>query len=242
MNIPVGNYACDSAHQQLLPVKSLGHEYVAARYRNRNAGVTESPPWTIVGAVDGTTLTYDPAPPSGAPAALASRQMVRFDADAPFTVKSQDDQHPFYIAGHMTGWMMFGSSMQGDAETVNVVPPEQYLDHYLFLTDPTYANTHLVFVRRKAKDGTFKDVTLDCAGVLTGWQPVGSGGSYEVARFDLVTGGAPNGTCTNGVHTASSKEPFGLTVWGWDVAVSYAYPAGMSTLPINTVEVPPVPK
>jgi hypothetical protein len=33
MNIPVGNYACDSGHQELLPVKSLGHEYVAARYR-----------------------------------------------------------------------------------------------------------------------------------------------------------------------------------------------------------------
>src|SRR5262249_55349899 len=27
MNIPVGKYACDSAHQQLLPIKALGHEY-----------------------------------------------------------------------------------------------------------------------------------------------------------------------------------------------------------------------
>jgi IgGFc binding protein len=239
MNIPVGVYACDSAHQELLPVTSLGHEYVGARYRDRIAGTAESPPWTIVGAVDGTTLTYDPAPPSGAPLTLASRQVVSFDADAPFTVSSQDGKHPFYLAGHMTGHEMFPNNSLGDAETVNVVPPAQYLDSYLFLTDPTYANTHLVFVRRKASDSTFKDVTLDCAGVLTGWTPVGTGGQYEVTRIDLVTAGAPNGTCNNGAHSATSAEPFGLTVWGWDTAVSYAFPAGMSTLPINTVQVPP---
>jgi hypothetical protein len=30
-----------------------------------------------------------------------------------------------------------------------------------------------------------------------------------------------------------------LTVWGWDMAVSYAFPAGMSVVPINDVTVPP---
>src|SRR5262249_20548420 len=135
MNIPVGVYACDSAHQELLPVKSLGHEYVAARYRDRNPGQVESPPWTLIGAVDGTVLSHDPAPPANAPTMLASRQMVRFDADAPFTVSSQDDAHPFYISGHMTGHQMFTSGLgPGDAETVNVVPPAQYLNSYLFLT------------------------------------------------------------------------------------------------------------
>ena len=65
------------------------------------------------------------------------------------------------------------------------------------------------------------------------------GGQYQVTRIDLVTAGVPNGTCNNGAHSALSAEPFGLTVWGWDTAVSYAFPAGMSTLPINTVQVPP---
>ena len=35
--------------------------------------------------------------------------------------------------------------------------------------------------------------------------------------------------------------PFGITVWGYDSASSYAYPAGASVKPINTVVVPPVP-
>jgi hypothetical protein len=158
-------------------------------------------------------------------------------------VKSQDDSHPFYVSGHMTGWTTIASNPgnEGDAEYVNVIPPQQYLNHYLFLTDPTYSNTNLVFVRPKAMDGTFKDVTLDCVGTITGWQPLGTGGNYEYVRVDLVKNGAAVGTCNNGAHTADSTAPFGLTVWGWDDAVSYAYPAGMSTQPINTVVVPPVP-
>ena len=244
MNIPIGTGACDSGHQQLLPVTALGNEYLGVRYRDRVSGANESPPWTLIGAVDGTTLTYDPAPPAGAPLLINSGQTVRFNANDAFAVNSQDAQHPFYVAGHMTGALAIGNNPNndGDPEYVNVVPPEQYLSQYLFLTDPTYRNTHLVFTRRKATDATFKDVNLDCVGVVGGWQPVGAAGKYEYARVDLVIDGNPNGNCNNGVHTAKSDAPFGLTVWGWDTTVSYAYPAGMSVQPINTVVVPPIPK
>ncbi len=59
------------------------------------------------------------------------------------------------------------------------------------------------------------------------------------------------GTCDNGRHEAKSAGRFGLTVWGWGSgltttfstsAVSYAYPAGASILPINDVVVPAVVK
>ncbi|APR80187.1 Hypothetical protein A7982_05534 [Minicystis rosea] len=244
MNIPVGKYACDSGHQQILPVKALGHEYTAVRYRDRKPGANESVPWTLVGAVDGTELTFDPAPPAGAPATLASGQVVRFDAAGPFVVKSQDADHPFYFAGHMTGWTTLETPgvNAGDAEYVTVIPAEQYLSRYLFLTDPTYGDTNLVFVRKKPENGPFEDVKLDCVGTLTGWAPIDATGQYEYTRVDLVASHVPQGACDNGVHTAESKAPFGLTVWGWDFAVSYAYPAGMSTQPINTVVIPPVPK
>jgi hypothetical protein len=243
MSIPVGVYSCDTAHQQLPPVKALGNEYAAVRYRDREPGANESVPWTIIGAVDGTTLTYDPAPPPGAPASLESGQMVRFFSATPFVVRSQDEQHPFSFAGHMTGWGNLPSGADtGDPEYVIVVPPRQYLSRYLFLTDPTYGNTHLVFVRQKAKDGTFKPVKLDCKGTLDDWKPLGGSAQYEYTRVDLLVQGVLVDGCNNGVHTAESEEPFGLTVWGWDAGVSYAFPAGMGTRPINTVEVPPVPK
>ena len=58
----------------------------------------------------------------------------------------------------------------------------------------------------------------------------------------IVAGGVGVGGCNNGVHTATSEVPFGLTVWGYDSYASYAYPAGMSVEPINSVIVPPIPQ
>ena len=255
LNIDVNTGYCDSAHQELPPVKALGYEYVAVRYRNRgDNGPEETPPWRLVGAVDGTTLTYEPTAPAGAPTTLSKGQLAQFNASGPFVVKSQDGQHPFYISGHMSGCATYfpDSDCRGDPEYVNVVPAAQYLSSYVFFTDPTYPETNLVVVRPKASDGTFKDVTLDCAGVLKGWQPADSSGKYQYTRIDLVRHDfAPQNGCDNGRHLMKSDAPFGLTVWGWgtaesvsltSLAVSYAYPAGMSVAPINTVVVPPTPK
>ena len=242
-NIDVTDTACDSGHQELPPVKALGNEYVAVRYRDRQANNEEDPPWRIMGAVDGTTLTYEPGPPNGAPTTLNSGQVGMFYAAGPFVVRSQDAKHPFYVSGHMGGQNFHGGDYgTGDPESVNVIPPAQYLASYVFMTDPTMANTNLVLVRGKAMDGTFKDVTLDCAGVVGPWLPVGNAGKYQFARVDLVVGGAPSGNCNNGRHEIHSNAAFGLTVWGWDTYVSYAYPSGASVQPINTVVVPPNPK
>jgi IgGFc binding protein len=251
----------DSAHQQIPPIRALGSEYVGVRYRNRYDGQEESPPWRMVGAVDGTTLTWEPAAPAGAPTSLNLGQVAQFDAPGPFVVKAQDDKHPFYISAHMTGAGKFdpdpqgSSDGRGDAEFVNVIPPGEYLDRYVFFTDPTYPETNLVIVREKGATG-FADVTLDCAGVLTGWKPVGNPGTYEYTRVDLVRHNfQPQGNCDNGRHEITSPLPFGLTVWGWGSAetgqalsgfysqyVSYAYPGGASVAPINDVYVPPIPR
>ncbi len=262
LSIDVGQQACDSAHQQIPPVKALGHEYVAVRYRNRFDGQEESPPWRLVGAVDGTMLTYEPAPPMAAPLLLKAGQVAEFRAAGPFTIKSQDEDHPFYMSAHMTGCTDTnpnGDDCRGDPEFVNVIPPQQYLSSYVFFTDPTYPETNLVLVRSKTAQG-FQDVTLDCAGKLDGWQALGSSGQYEYLRTDLVRHNFQGqGGCDNGRHEIHSNAPFGLVVWGWGTAetggcfgsncggfysqaVSYAYPAGASIQPINTVVVPAVPK
>jgi hypothetical protein len=257
----LGIEACcdESAHQQIPPIRALGSEYVGVRYRNRYDGKEESPPWRMIGAVNGTNLQWEPSAPPGAPATLGLGQVVQFNAPGPFVVRSQDDAHPFYISAHMTGAGLYdpdpqgSSDGRGDAEFVNVIPAGEYLDRYVFFTDPTYPETNLVVVRKKGSSG-FADVTLDCAGVLGGWQPVGSSGNYEYTRIDLVRHNfQPQGQCNNGRREISSSAPFGLTVWGWGNAetgtqlngfysqyVSYAYPGGANVAPINTVVIPPV--
>ena len=229
MQVPLGVVACDSGHQQLPAVPLLGNDYLAVRHKAR--GANEPAIWRFVGAVDGTTLTYDP--PVGGPTTLSAGQSVNFSSAAPFKVTSQDASHIFYLSQLMTG----GESTNdlGDPEFVNVVPWQQYLKSYLFFTDATYASTDLVFVRPLGSDNQYHDVTLDCAGVVSGWFGIG-GSSYQYARVSWTKTSAG---CTNGVHTAHSDAPFGLTVWGTDFYTSYGYPAGMSVRPINTVVVGP---
>ena len=250
----MGMISCcdDSAHQQIPPVRALGSEYVGVRYRNRYDGVEEAPPWRVIGAVDGTVLTWDPVIPTGAPSTLARGQVAEFPTNGPFIVKSQDAQHPFYMSAHMTGctknpnWSSDPLKCAGDPEFVNVIPPGEYMQSYVLFSDPTYPETDLVVVRVKAPSG-FKDVTLDCAGTITGWQPVGTSGLYEYVRVDLSRHNfQAQGKCDNGRHEMRSAGSFGVTVWGWGSAesgsfssqyVSYAYPAGASVLPINDVVV-----
>jgi len=246
MDIPYDKIACDAAHQEIPPIHAMGSRYAAIRYPNRFGATVESPPWRIMGGADGTTLTYEPSQPPGAPSTLSFGQLAIFNAPGPFIVKSQDDDHPFYMSAHMTGCQTVndGNDCRGDPEFVNVVPPDQYLAAYTFFTDPTYPETHLVLTRER--DGAqFDDVTIDCVGTVTGWVPVDAGDQLEYAYVDLVTGNFQGvGTCNNGIHTASSHHKFGLVVWGWGNAatglfsstyVSYAYPAGQSIKPINHV-------
>ena len=250
MNIPEGVPACDSAHQQIPPLRALGDEYVAVRPRNRYATMDESPPWRVLAAVDGTRLSYVPERPEGAPETLDKGQFAEFRTSAAFTVKSQGNTHPFYMAGYMDSCEMYTSDIEdcrGDPEFVNVVSPQQYRKSYVFFTDPTYPETHLVVVRKKGEGG-FADVKLDCLGVLTGWKAVGD---YEYTRVDLVRFNfAGQAQCDNGRHEMTSDAPFGVTVWGWgsgetgnltrgfySIYVSYGYPAGASLKFINDVVV-----
>lgn len=260
-SLSIKTCCADTGHQQIPPVRALGSEYALVRYRNRYDGQEESPPWRVVGAVDGTQLTWQPSTPAGAPTVINQGQVVEFAGAGPWVVRSQDAQHPFYVSAHMTGAGEYDPDQKdgrGDPEFVNVVPTGEYLTSYVFFTDPTYPETNLVLVRAKGKDGTFADVELDCAGKIGGFQAVGN---YEWARVDLVRGNfEPQGKCNNGRHEIKSANPFALTVWGWGSAatgpmpipgtpqsnsfysqyVSYAYPGGANVQPINSVVIAPV--
>jgi hypothetical protein len=240
MNVPVNVSFCDHGEQMIPPVRALGSRYVGVMYRPRAPSETQTF-WRVVGVVNGTQLTYSSN--VGGPTTLNKGQAVVFQTGTPFVVSSQDADHPFMLFAYMTGSAaVTGTAALGDPDFVIVVPPDQYLDRYVFFTDPTYPETNLVVVRGRDGTGTFRDVALDCAGTLTGWQAIGT--AFEFTRVDLTTGNFQNvGTCTSGRREMSSAAPFGLWVWGWGSAattpatrnVSYGYPAGMGVQPINGV-------
>lgn len=248
MYVPKDNYACDHGEQMVPPVRALGSEYVGVMHRPR---MGEPALWRVIGAVDGTTLTWEPD--VGGPATLQQGEVVEFLTSTPFVVKSQDQDHPFMTFSYMVGSQFLPQlAGYGDADAVISVPTDQYMSNYVFFADPTYPETNLVVVRKK-KEGQFYDVQLDCAGALTGWTAVGD---YEWTRADLVTGNYQSvGNCSTGRHEMKSDAPFGLWIWGWGTPltgtsgtpgysawVSYGYPGGMNVQPINTVVIPPEPK
>lgn len=250
LNLPSDHDFCDHAEQQLPPVNALGHEYVAVPHRPRTSA-PDPAYWRIVGAVDGTELSFDP-PIEGGPPSVGKGEYADFVTDGPFVVKSQGDEHPFMLFAYMTG--TGDREGYGDPDFVRVVPPSQYLKRYVFFTDPTYPETNLVVVRKRTEEAGFESVTLDCAGELGGWQPLGA--DYEYTRTDLVRHDfEPQGGCNNGLRVMESSDAFGLTVWGWGSPetsggtcgalgfstcyVSYGYPAGEGVRPVNDVFIPP---
>jgi hypothetical protein len=240
-----------SLHQEIPPISMLGYSFVAAPYKSRFASLEpESIPYRFVAAVDDTKLTYDPDIP-GAPQLLNAGKPIDFETTRAFHVTSQGSEHPFIVEQLMSicvendtkpnGCYAAATCCLGASEWVALPSPSQFLSSYLFYTEISYATTNLVFTRVRGATG-FADVTLDCAGTLTGWQPVGTSGQYEITNVDLVRGGTNNGKCENGAHAASSKSPFGLIIWGLDETSAYVYPAGLRGTPSNTVVVPPTPK
>ncbi|MBW2458959.1 MAG: IgGFc-binding protein, partial [Deltaproteobacteria bacterium] len=246
----------DSAHQMIPPVNALGSEYVAGNVVTRRASLQpESGLYRIMGAVDGTQLTWDPTTPPGAPTTLAAGQVAEYETADLHRVTSQDADHPFAMSQYMGGAIGLDrpgcgpvppmSGMQcelGDEEWVVMLPPEQFLSRYVFFTDPTYATTNVVITRVRGPQG-FADVDIACLGAVTGWQPVGTSGDYEVAHVDLVRGGiGAQPACATSRHEASSEGAFGVMVWGSDYYASYGYPAGGNIGTINDVVIVPVPK
>jgi hypothetical protein len=241
LRVPVGVAYADHAEQMIPPVRALGHEYVGVMHRPRG---NEGAVWRVIGAVDGTALTW--SSDVGGPATLDQGEIVEFITADAFVVASQDEDHPFMLHTYMSGsaWQPIGLSGHGDADFVISVPPEQYLASYVFYTDPSYPESNLVIIRAQHQ-GQFWPVDLDCYGPLDGWQAVGA---YEWTRIDLMSGNyeGQNG-CSTGVHQIDSDAPFGLWIWGWGTPAttdftqnrSYGYPGGMNIRPINDIMIDP---
>ncbi len=233
MFVPYGVGACDSDNKQIPPLSAWGHEYAVLpapdRVRlagTRSQGSGEPSIVRFVGAAADTKLVYEPRRPEGAPTTLEAGELARFFTSEPFVVSSQGADHPFFVSTVMTGAIASSSGI-GDPETAIAIPTDQWLDSYGFFSDPTYARS-AVFVTRRRTNGTFHDVKLDCAGVVTSWEPIAA--DYEWTYVELTRAAVPQtypaGTCADGVHGIQSDGPFTMTVWGLGDDASYSYPGG----------------
>lgn len=207
--------------------RSWSSEYAIVRYPDRYQDAADAAIYRFIAETDGTVLTYEPSRPVGAPERLDAGELAVFMTSNTFVVRSSDEAHRFYASVAMTGYEQVQPRTESDAgiagrgapELVSLVPRREFAKRFAFMTDHTYPDVHLVLVRAK-ENGTFHDVTLGCAGTVTGWKPLGSGDTYETTTVTLSKGKFEpqvyaGGTCHNGPHTMQSDGPFTGYVWGW---------------------------
>lgn len=219
--VPANTQACDHVEESVLPVETLGKNYIVA-VPTSPAGTAVGHVVRLTGNVDETVLTYAPAKPSGCPTSLQAGQVVDCG------VVSSDFQ---MIGTHEFGVAMFQLSAQGadpdkpfterrgDPSQSVAIAVEQYRLRYIFLAPDDYTANYVDVT------GPMNAVVMLDGAVLTiPFTAIGSTG-YGVARVKLTAGQA-------GAHMMSSDLPVGIQVLGYGDSTSYQYPGGLNLEPI----------
>ena len=101
----------------------------------------------------------------------------------------------------------------GDPAFTLAAPVKRYLKEYAVLTPPGYMDGEN-YINVIAPDGTI--VTLDGVPLTAPFKSI-PGTGYSIATQGVMPG----------VHTVKANKSFGLTAYGYDCDVSYAYPGGL---------------
>lgn len=224
------NY-CDHIEQQMVPTNAWGQRHIGAMFAQRGAedaiyrvialrggtGVQTFPP---IAGVDGTTLA------SGEVVTFRTDLDFLLEADGPvamgqFMVGSNDgcreNQHGVTVECRVPrDSRCMENEGIGDPAYLLSVPSSQFLPEYVFLVPDQYRVDHISVIR-----GSTAEVRLNGA-PLTGAVADIPGTPWSVQRQQIEPG----------VHRIESDAPFGLHVYGYDCAVSYAYPGGMGLAPL----------
>lgn len=212
-----GDTCCtDHLEEQMFPVTSLGKNFV----------ITHSPPrgsepdvLRFMGVAETADITTTLPPPDDA-FTLQPGEMRE--------VNSYNDIAVTSSAPLMIGQILVSQSQTSDFigdPSLTIFPPvEQYRKDYTFLVPgDTWVKNY--FVISTETDNTFKfdggSMPADCQTVAG---PELGGKQYEALRCPLA----------DGSHRVEGDKPFGITVYGYGTAGSYAFVGGADIKPIYT--------
>lgn len=209
------SFACcnstDHIQEVNIPLDYWGKTYVGAHSPLR---ADEPHIWRVFAGEDDTTITVTPPQPN-TPIELAKRgDWAELELANGVSVVFTGDK-PFMpvqftarrdLAGHM-----------GDAAMTQSIPVEQWLERYAFVTGIDYVEHYAQIIRKAGS-----------APVLLDGQPVENWyvlGDYQIADVAI----------SEGSHTVSSEDPFGIEQFGWRggwknaQTSAYAHPGGLRT-------------
>jgi IgGFc binding protein len=224
---PTGASACDHVEETVMPAETLGTDYVVT-VPTGPKGAPVGHTVRLVGNVDGTTLTFNPAI-GGAPGTLDAGQVVQLDNVAQdFEVSGN---HEFAVQSMMLSAAEVdpgtaAPNQQGDPSLSTATALQQYRLKYVFLAPDDYPTS---FVDIVVSPGT--GLTLDGAAVTQTATQVGTT-PWGVIRVPLTAG------TSGGAHVLTATLPVGIQVLGYGSYTSYQYPGGLN---LSLIAPPPPP-
>lgn len=206
VNVPANVTFCDHIEELMLPLDYWGTEYVAAHAPQRG---NEDYYWRIYSGADAVTITTNPPQPN-TPVVLDRGDFVEFFTKQSFIITGNG---PFMPVQYLEG--QDGGAGTGDPASYQMVPTEQFLPRYVFVTGVGYNLNYVQITRPLGGADVFVDGVL-----VSAYYAVGN---FEVADVSIQPG----------AHVAESEQPFGVTQVGYTSVTSYAYPGGMRLASIN---------
>ncbi len=222
---------CDHLEDQIFPLSTWGETFVAARVPVRSTGsAVEAVYWRVVASEPATTVTIEEragitlrlATGYSNPAVLDAGEYLDFEMVG--TTSNPGDSlvsanKPIMLAQYIEGQECTNRADNegGDPALIIMVPVEQFLDDYVFLTPNTYDIDYVIVTRPEGAT-----ITLDSFDIPdTDFIPAATG--WEVARVEVG----------DDVHVISGTAPFGIIAVGYSPYVSYGYAGGMKLEAIN---------
>ena len=204
-----GEGACCADHleEQLLPSKLLGTEALAVKTKPRGGDVEH---WRIQAAEPGVTVTTIP-PQEGANGAFLAK---RGDWIEVVTMESFEVKADGLI--QVAQYLVSQGATQdhtGDPSQIMSVPTDRFRSSYVLMVPPDYDENWITVM---APVGETVNVDGNPVAEVE-FQSFG-GGQWNFAYVQL----------SDGIHTIEGSQPFGLTAYGFNNAVSYGYPGGIS--------------
>jgi hypothetical protein len=219
----------DHFEVQLYPTAAWGTSYECEKYTARSPIDVDR--WRIVAGVNGTTVTLSDPSIATIPT-LAAGQVFEFATAENFDLIASE---PVLVAHYLQAWGTLAGSQYdpatfpnpttnacpfaggstdaeclGDASMTLAIPTAQYLSDYTFYTPSSYAYDYVDVIAPMGDS-----VVLDGA-AIPALLPIGSG-VYGLAQVQI----------TSGVHTMSGSQPFGISLYGYDYAISYSCVGGL---------------
>ncbi len=246
----VYNTCCaDHLQMQMFPVITWGKEYIATQSYPRGG---ERDVWRIMAASDNTEFTTYPGMTDTW--LLNKGEFVDFESSENFEIYGKK---PLLVGQFLAAQQAPEpgdgplDATTGDPSFILAVPVEQFRTEYVFLAPNKYmfdcvniiskpgVPVFLDGVELRQEDYTFTNIkTLQAQmlelnlkhpselGLKFGDYRLIGQGKWAVWRLIIP----------DGVHTASSAEPFGVISYGYDQYVSYGYPAGLNLQDLKLID------